>query len=261
MTFASPQTRAYGPLPDQVGDLYMPDGGPAKVPVVCLVHGGFWRMPWGRDHIAPLALDLQARGFAVWSIEYRRVGQPGGGWPGTLDDVAAGIGHIAALGEEGLPIDARDVTLVGHSAGGQLVLWAAAQSAAGRAAGQSSSVTITRAVGLAPVADLRLACALRCGNGAVSDFLGGSPAEFGARYAAASPAARLPLGVRQLLVHGTHDEDVPVEISRRYVAAAAAAGDDVTYIELESASHMDLVDPSAAAHASLCGWLASAAEK
>jgi acetyl esterase/lipase len=255
-----PRTHAYGPTPDHVGDLYLPDGALPKTPVVCLVHGGFWRMPWARDNIAPLAIDLQSRGFAVWNIEYRRVGQPGGGWPGTLQDVAAGIVHIAALAADGMPIDPGDVTLVGHSAGGQLVLWAAGQGAAHGAA-QPKKVGITRVVGLAPVADLRLAYELRCGNGAVADLLGGSPAEFSTRYDSASPASLLPLGVRQLLVHGTHDEDVPVEISRRYVMAAAAAGDAVEFIELKSASHMDLVDANSTAHASLCGWLASAAEK
>jgi acetyl esterase/lipase len=255
-----PRTLAYGPTPDHVGDLYLPDrrdGARRAAPVVCLVHGGFWRMPWARDHIAPLAVDLQSRGFAIWNLEYRRVGQPGGGWPGTLDDAAAGIEHIAALAAGGMCIDAGDVTLVGHSAGGHLVLWAAAQIARAR----RSNLRLRSVVGLAPVADLRLAYELRCGNGAVADLLGGSPAEVSARYDSASPATLLPLGVRQLLVHGTHDEDVPVEISRRYVTAAAGAGDDVEFIELVSASHMDLVDPTSAAHASLCAWLASAAEK
>src|SRR5882757_8094412 len=95
MTF---RTIAYGPSPDQVGDLYLPrhaghrTAGPVRV--VCLLHGGFWRMPYGRDHIAPIALDLAERGFAVWNLEYRRVGTAGGGWPGTLQDVGAGIDHL-----------------------------------------------------------------------------------------------------------------------------------------------------------------------
>jgi pimeloyl-ACP methyl ester carboxylesterase len=116
-------------------------------------------------------------------------------------------------------------------------------------------VRITAAVGLAPVADLALAYDLGCGNGAVADFIGGSPLTVPQRYRTASPAALLPLGVKQLILHGTEDDDVPVELSRRYAAAARAAGDDLLFLELKSAAHMDFVDPASAAHAALCRWL------
>ncbi len=230
------RTISYGPLQDQVGDLYLPDVGSA--PVVCLLHGGFWRTAYGRDNIAPIGLDLRERGFAVWNLEYRRVGAAGGGWPATLQDVAMGIDHLATIAAGGAALDLGRITVVGHSAGGHLALWSAAQR--GR-------VAVSAVVGLAPVADLALAYRLRCGNGAVENLMGGSPEEHPLRYRAASPAQMLPLGVRQLIIHGTHDEDVPVDISRRYVKAAAAAGDDVRYLELETAAHMDFVDPRSAA--------------
>ena len=244
---------AYGSLPDQVGDLYLPANGQAtgraKPAVICLLHGGFWRVRYGRDYFVPLAIDFARRGFAVWNLEYRRVGSAGGGWPGTLEDVRAGIAHVAALGAQGEPIDASCIGVIGHSAGGHLALWAAG------ALRGADAMRISAAVGLAPVSDLRLAYELNLSNGAVADFVGGSPDEFPERYRAASPAQMLPLNVAQLLVHGTLDEDVPVGISRRYVATARAAGDEVTYLELGEASHMDLVDPASEAHAAVCRWL------
>lgn len=246
------RTAAYGPLPDHVGDLYLADAARARV--VCLLHGGFWRMPYGREHIAPLAGDLVKRGFAVWNLEYRRVGS-GGGWPGTLQDVGAGIDYLATLAAEGAPIDLNHVTVVGHSAGGHLALWSARRA---RGNGfQPRRVRLQAAVGLAPVADLKLAYELRCGNGAVENFLGGSPQEYAERYRTSSPAEMLPLGVRQLLIHTAGDDDVPIDISRRYAGAARAAGDDIEFIELASGGHMDFVDPRSEAHAALCRWLSS----
>jgi acetyl esterase/lipase len=232
-------TIAYGNSPDQVGDLYLPEA--AHAPVICLFHGGYWRVPYGRDHIAPLAIPLAQLGFAVWNLEYRRVGNEGGGWPGTLEDVGAGIDHLATMAA-GVPgvvehgrIDLDRVTAVGHSAGGHLALWSAA---AGGEHGPKR-VRVAAAVGLAPVADLVWAYAQRCGNGAVENLLGGSP-----------------LGVPQLLVHGTPDEDVPVEISRRYARAAVAAGDKVSFVELPATSHMDFVDACSEGTRVLFDWLA-----
>jgi acetyl esterase/lipase len=241
------QTIAYGPSPDQVGDLYLPAAA-TDAPTVCLLHGGFWRMPWARDHIVPLAEALSRRGFAVWSLEYRRVGQAGGGWPGTLQDIRAGIEHVAALNRHGLARGAEDVVVVGHSAGGQLALWSAAPA-------QRGMVRISGAVGLAPVADLVRAFDMDCGKGAVRNFLGATPVEQPSRYLSASPQSLLPLGVPQLIIHGTEDVDVPVDLSRRYVAAAQAAGDPVTWLELPQASHMELIDPQGPAFPSLCEWL------
>jgi acetyl esterase/lipase len=253
------RTIAYGPSPDHVGDLYLPHRAghrsSGRAPVIGLLHGGFWRMPYGRDHIAPIAGDLKDRGFAVWNLEYRRVGTAGGGWPGTLQDVGSGIDHLATLAEHGEPIDLDRVTIVGHSAGGHLALWSALKDKVRGDGFQPKRVNVSMAVGLAAVADLALAHELRCGNGAVDNFLGGSPLEVAARYRTASPAEMLPIGVKLLLVHGSIDVDVPVVISRRYAAAATAAGDDVNFIELADADHMDFIDPSSGAHAAWCSRL------
>jgi acetyl esterase/lipase len=245
------RTIAYGLAKDQVGDLYLPDL--PTPPVICLVHGGFWRAKYDRSYFTPVALDLMGRGFAVWSLEYRRVGGVGGGWPGTLDDVGAGIDYLATLAEEGVDIDLERIATLGHSAGGHLALWCARRDSPGGSA--PKRVRIAAAVGLAPVADLVRAHEFGCGNGAVAEFLGGSPSERPERYSASSPMQMLPLGVPQLILHGTADENVPVDISRRYAAAAKAAGDDIRFVELATASHMDLVDPRGEAHAILCAWL------
>jgi acetyl esterase/lipase len=217
----------YGAHPDQVANLHLPAGDP-PFPVVALLHGGFWRDRWDRTLMTPLAIDLARRGFAAWNIEYRRVGQEGGGWPGTLDDVRAALGALASVPE----IDATRAVAVGHSAGGHLALWAAARCRDPRLAG---------VVGLAAVTDLELA--RRTNADAIDGFVGGSPAEMPDRYAEASPRALLPLGVPQVLVHGAADDVVPAELSESYAAAARAAGDDAELVLVAGSDHFDVVDP------------------
>ena len=117
---------AYGPGADRFGELWRP-AGDGPWPVVVLLHGGFWRAQRTLELMRPLAADLAGRGFAAWNLEYRRVGQPGGGWPGTCEDVAAGLDHLARLaGRE--PLDLDRLVVAGHSAGGHLALWSAARA-------------------------------------------------------------------------------------------------------------------------------------
>lgn len=247
------QTIQYGPYAGQEGDLYLPTG--RRPPVVCFLHGGFWRLPYGRDQMTAIAQDLARRGLAVWNLEYRRLGAPGGGWPETFRDVATGIDHLATLVAGGLDLDLDRVAVVGHSAGGQLALWSPARDRACGERGTVRRVRVAAAVGLAPIADLACALERRVGGDVVAELLGGSPGQQPARYAAASPRALLPLGVPQLLVHGTADGVVPIEITRAYAEAAKAAGDPVDLVELAGSGHMEYLDPSSAAHATLCRWL------
>jgi acetyl esterase/lipase len=221
----------YGPDPEHVANLHRParEGGPW--PVVVLLHGGFWRDRYDRSLMTPIANDLAARGYLAWNVEYRRVGREGGGWPGTLRDVALALEALAEVPDADL---ARIATL-GHSAGGQLALWLA---------GTEGPLRPRAAVSLAGVCDLVRAAKLQLGSGAVNDFLGGAPADVPDRYADASPAARAPLGVAQLLVHGGRDDAVPVALSRTYAAAARAAGDDVELLEDAEADHFDVIDPA-----------------
>lgn len=245
------QTIRYGPAEGQEGDLYLPRG--SRPPVVCLLHGGFWRMPHGRDQMAAVAEDLVSRGFAVWNLGYRRLGAPGAGWPATLDDVADGIDHLAQVVFGGADLDLDRVTVVGHSAGGHLALWSGARPGPRGAA--SPRVRVAAAAGLAPIADLARAYRSGVGGEAIAELIGGTPGRYPERFRAASPVELLPLGIRQLLLHGTADDAVPIELSRRYALAASAAGDAVELVELPGAGHMDFLDPDSEAHATLRRWL------
>lgn len=244
-----PQIIPYGPAVDHQADLHVP--ATARPAVVCLLHGGFWRMPYGRDQMTAVAEDLAARGFAVWNLEYRRLGSEGAGFPGTMDDVDAGIDHLAKLPALGFDLDLDRVIVAGHSAGGHLALWAG-----GRA--PSRAVRVRAVAGLAPIADLDRAYVLRVGGEVVAELLGGTPAEHPDRLRAASPIQRLPLGVRQLILHGSDDAAVPIELSRRYARAAEAKGDRVELIELPATGHMEFLDPATEAHAAFCRWLPTA---
>lgn len=217
-------------------------GPEAGSPLVLVVHGGFWRARVDAASIAPLARALAGRGHAVWNLEYPRVGMTGGGWPGTAEAVAAALD--AALAEAA----GRPVAIVGHSAGGQLALWAAK----GRQA---------TAVALAAVSDLAAAAREGLGQGATVELLGAGPEEAPALYAAASPLERLPLGAPALLVHGEADGRVPVAQSRAYAAAARAAGDECELVELPGADHMELIEPAGPGWEALCRRLDSLNER
>jgi acetyl esterase/lipase len=195
-----------------------------------------------------LARDLVGRGIAAWNVEYRRVGNSGGGWPGTFLDVARAVDVLRDLAPI-YNLDLQRIVSVGHSAGGHLALWLAARariplsSAISR---QQEPLTLAGAISLAGVVDLTQAYHLHLSNDAVVELLGATPDTLPGRYAEASPAALLPLGLPQVLIHGTHDEHVPVQISRKYAAAAQAAGDPLTYLEPVDVDHFDVIHPETA---------------
>ncbi len=242
----------YGPLDDQIGDFYIPTRH--RRPVICLLHGGFWLKPYGRDQMSAIADDLAERGFAVWNLEYRRSGVQGGGWPHTFVDVSHGLEHLSHLAGE-VEVDLSRLVVIGHSAGGQLALLSATIN---RESGQNRAATkirVSAVVGQSPVADLVQAYERGVGGNAIADFLGGTPQERGPEYLQASPIARLPFGIPQLILHGSVDDVIPIELSRAYVQAARNSGDQAELIELPGTGHMDFLDPSSAAHAALCNWL------
>lgn len=246
------QTFRYGPAGSQVGDLHLPKAD--NPPVICLLHGGFWRLPYGRDQYTPIAEDLVRRGYAGWNLEYRRLGEPGGGWPGTPQDVSVGIDHLAALKAQGIGLDLDRVVTVGHSAGGHLALWLAGPRRL-LDGEPTPRVRVMAAVGQAPAADLKSVYEFNCSNGVARELIGGTPQEFPERYTTGSPSALLPLGVPQLVLHGTADDCVPFEIGRDYAAAAREAGDPVDYVEFAGMGHFEHLDPKGKAWGKVIEWL------
>jgi acetyl esterase/lipase len=199
------EVHAYGTHPDQEGELRR---GGGRVAVV--LHGGFWRATFGKANTAALAVALTQAGLTTWNLEYRRLGT-GGGYPATLEDVACGIRELAPQAE----------VVVGHSTGGLLALWAAAEGLA------------PSAVGLAALSDLEWARTTGFGEHAVDEFFGGAPP------ADVDPRARTPLPARALLVHGDSDDRIP---STQSATFAEVAG-ECTLLSLEGADHFDVIDP------------------
>jgi acetyl esterase/lipase len=254
------RTVSYGPDRSQRADLHLP-AGPGSYPVIVLIHGGSWSARYGRIVMRGLAGDLVRRGWAVWNIEYRRVGN-GGGWPATFADVAAAIDLLPQLDA---PLDLDRVSVLGHSAGGHLALWAAGRErlpagAPGSIDGEPR-VRLTRVVAQAGVCDL-VGAYKRWRGGAVRALMGGAPDELPERYAAGDPMRLLPLSMPALLVHGTLDETVSVELSRNYERAARAAGGAVELVEIpgEAGRHRAHVDPRGQAWAAVTRRLAASTQ-
>lgn len=225
----------YGRYPEQVIDVRRTTDDPGA-PVIVLLHGGFWQVRYDRLHTRPMADALAALGYVVCTPGYRRVGQPGGGYPGTFDDVAAAVDTVLDY-----PPAGGGVVLVGHSAGGHLALWSAMRHRLpATSRWRDVRPRITGCVALAPVADLGFAIEVGLGAGACRELLGGRLE----LLAELDPARLLPYGVGALvLVHGARDKIVPVEISRRFAAREASS----KLVELEGAGHFGLIDPLSSA--------------
>ena len=226
---------AYGDDAFQFGYLRLPKSAAPQHPVAIVIHGGFWRAAFDLEHSGHMCAALTQAGIATWSLEYRRIGQQGGGWPGTCEDVLRGAAHLKTLALR-FPLNASRVLAIGHSAGGQLALWLAAQK----------KPRLRGVVSLAGVSDLARAWELKLSNAVVGDFMGGGPVELAGAYKRASPIECVPLGVPTRLVHGDRDDVVPLEISQRFVAAAVKAGDDSRLATLPGADHFAVIDPRSA---------------
>lgn len=244
------QRVSYGPDSLQFGELRLPPGdGP--FPIIVVIHGGCWQAEYDLRHADSESEALRREGFATWAIEYRRIGNPGGGWPGTFHDIARAIDFVPQLAERDPRLDAGRVVLVGHSAGGHLALWAASRASALNGvtdAPRPPSLAIRGVVSLAGITDLREYGAHpgSC-NSAVPQLMGGSPDENGARYAAVNPVELVPLRAPVRLVHGVLDPIVPPDQSQTFAERNRAAGGDAVATMVDGAGHFDVIAPHAPA--------------
>ncbi len=248
----------YGDDPHQFADLFLPlSAGPHAV--IILIHGGCWRTQYNLDHIAPFAAALAKEGFAVWSLEYRRIGDPGGGWPGTFEDAALGADKLRAVATQ-YQLDLTHVIAMGHSAGGHLALWLATRSRLPKTApgGGTVPITLRGVVSLAGLADLRAAHERQLCGTAVRELMGGTPTEQADRYRTASPADLLPIGTGQWLVNGSADRIVPEDYVRQYYGASRATGDPVTLTVFDGAGHFELISPGFSHFQDIVGVVRSA---
>jgi acetyl esterase/lipase len=221
----------YGTDPNQFAELRLPKiKGP--FPVAMNIHGGFWRAKYTLAHAGHLCAALTAKGIATYNIEYRRVGNPGGGWPGTFEDIRSAYRYLAQIAKH-YDFDSTKILVMGHSAGAQLALCLAAHEA-----------SLQRVISLAGVVDLQQAWEQHLSDNAVVAFLGGKPSEVTEHYREADPMKlAINHATTQWLIHGAGDDTVPSFFSRQYTEQKKTRGEDVHYTEISTAGHFDLIDP------------------
>jgi acetyl esterase/lipase len=224
----------YGTDPNQFGNLRLPKSTP-PFPVVMNIHGGYWRAKYDLKHAGHLCAALTGKGLATWNVEYRRIGNPGGGWPGSFEDILRAYRHIPQVAKQ-YKLDPNRIVVVGHSAGGQLALCLAAHEP-----------TVKRVVSLAGVVDLKQAWEQRLSHDAVVEFLGGTPSQVADHYREADPMELHISQATQWLIHGLEDTEVPPSFSRTYVQQKRQAGEDVHLLEIGQAGHFELIDPRSTA--------------
>ena len=232
----------YGKDSLQYGELHLPSGkGP--FPVIVMIHGGCWLAEFDMNHMRALAGAFSDKGYAVWNIEYRRVGHPGGGWPGTFLDVAAAADHVRELAKE-YALDMKQVVAVGHSAGGHLALWLGIRHKL-----TSKSEIYTRnplpfkgILALEPGTELKLIHHNRVCGHVIDGLMGGSPEEVPEHYRDASPNAQIPIGVPHTVLIGWHS-GFGILGSSYYYSAKEAGDHQVAMVEAPESGHFEMINP------------------
>jgi acetyl esterase/lipase len=224
----------YGTDPNQFGDLRLPKSK-SPFPVVMNIHGGYWRAKYDLAHAGHLCAALTARNLATWNVEYRRVGNPGGGWPATFEDIRTAYRFLPQIAQR-YSLDPAKTLVLGHSAGGQLALCLAGHEP-----------SLKNVVSLAGIVDLQQAWELHLSNNAVVEFLGGTPKDVPEHYREADPMQIKIPQATQWLIHGAADDVVPPPFSRNYTETKKKRGEDVHYLEISTAGHFELIDPHSTA--------------
>jgi acetyl esterase/lipase len=244
----------YGPSPLNFGDLRLPKlAAGQRAPVVMFIHGGWWKAAYGIDYAGyadRLCEALRTKGVATWAIEYRRVGDDGGGWPGTFQDVALGYEYLAEIAKSH-PLDLNKLVVSGHSAGGHLAFWLAgrhhvpASSPVAKPAAtlpMHAVVALAGAVGLQMTIDLSGYFTFAHDKHEVYALMGGPPVDLMDRYKAGDPAELLPFNIPQILLQGTEDSQIPPELPGKWAERARRVGETVKVQIIQGAGHFDVVD-------------------
>jgi acetyl esterase/lipase len=241
---------SYGTDANQFGDLRVP-AGPGPHPLAILIHGGCWKANFASlSDLAPMADALKADGVATWNLEYRRLSQPGSGWPGTYLDVGKGIDFVRSIAAD-KNLDVSRIVIVGHSAGGHLAMWAAARSRLPLSSSLyvKDPLPIRGVIDLAGTGDMAAYIQVEeraCGEAVVEEMLGGNPRDVPQRYIDASAIKMLPLGIPQVLIWGRQDDYVPIGLGETYVKAAKLAGDESRLVSFANAGHFEIASPLSA---------------
>ena len=249
---------AYGPSPAQVVDLFLPKGS-GPFPVVVLIHGGCYMAQFdGLPQVSPMAADLARRGYAVWNLDYRKLGEAGAGYPGTFVDVADAVDRLRTEAQR-YHLDLRRVVALGHSAGGHLALWAASRARLPKTSPlwRADPLRIGAAISLAGIGDLKGQGTVfggACGQEAIPSVIDAQGRKD--PYYDTSPAEMLPLGVRVVMISGDFDHVMPPFTGRDFVLKLRAAGDTAEVISIPDAGHFDVVAPEAPAWKVVTGTLA-----
>jgi acetyl esterase/lipase len=236
---------AYGPDSLQFGELRLPEGK-GTFPVVVIIHGGCWLSQYNYQYMNHVSAALAKAGFATWNIEFRRVGNPGGGYPGTFQDIAQAADYVRELAKQ-YPVSSKDVLVMGHSAGGHLALWAAGRKDLPKNSPlyTSNPVKVKGVVSLAGIPDLATYSTEQgsC-NAAVEQLMGGSSTSVPQRYIEATPSAALALRTPVRMVQGARDPIVPVSQAQNFVNQASSSKNKAKLVLLPEAGHFDLVAPT-----------------
>jgi acetyl esterase/lipase len=247
---------SYGAAEQQFGDLRLPKlSGSQRAPVLMFLHGGWWKSLYGLEYGGHLCAALKADGIATWSIEYRRVGDPGGGFPGTFEDAAAGYDYLQTLAKS-YPLDLSRIVVAGHSAGGHLAFWLAGRHHlpdTGPLSKLRNAMPMRGVVALAGAVDLQLTIdlagwfAFAHDKREVFDLMGDSPKDAPDRYRAGDPGALVPLNIRQFLLQGADDEQIPPQLPLRWAERGHRMDEKITVDVIPRAGHFDVVDPESKA--------------